>query len=98
MSTLRTLLPSRFQAIVREIGLHADLEIGAASEHSLEVLLDIQEVIAACFCALPNIHPARIGKKRASSSDEIVKNYFFMKKSLLNQRSKDPEELWRHGL
>jgi hypothetical protein len=93
----RTLLLSSFHAIVREIGLQADLQIGAASEHSLEVLLDIQQVIAVCLCALPDIHPARIGKKRANPPDEIVKNHFFMEKSPLNQRTGCPAKLWRHG-
>ena len=97
MSPLRTLLPSRFQAIEREIGLQADLEIGAASVHSLGVLLDIQQVIAVCLCALPDIQPARIGKKRANPPDEIVKNHFFMAKSPLNQRTGCPAKLWRHG-
>ncbi len=80
MNPLRTLLLSSFHAIVREIRLQADLQIGAASEHSLEVLLDIQQLIAVCLCALPDIHPARIGKKRANPPDEIVKTISSWKK------------------
>jgi hypothetical protein len=45
-----TLLPSGFQAIVPEIDLQADRQIGTVCQPYLAVLLDIQGVIAVNFC------------------------------------------------
>ncbi len=60
MNPLRTLLLSSFHAIVREIRLQADRQIGTVCQPYLAVLLDIQGVVAVNFCTPPDTHHAII--------------------------------------